>query len=136
MSRNKPARRRHWMIAQCENSLTEVLAFVPAGGEETLPVFSFEEEAELFLRCEAPEGGWTVRETMPGELISVLYGPCSGVKTVALDPLPEVLDEGMMNLISLSRTRFLDTLLDRERPSGFTPRSTKIPHHAGSAAHG
>ncbi|MDP9479376.1 MAG: hypothetical protein M3R38_27510 [Actinomycetota bacterium] len=82
-----------WLIVGGESGLAEVLALKLAGGEEVLAVFSFEEEAELFLRLGAggggsPRRGWVARETGAGELASLLLGQLSGVGRVALDPLP------------------------------------------------
>jgi hypothetical protein len=92
----------------------EVLATGLVGGEEAMPVFSHEEEAELFLRLwKAGFDGWQARESSAGELISVLYGPCASVERVALDPLPEMLLERTVGLVSLSRKRFVDLVLIR-----------------------
>jgi len=94
----------------------EVLAIDLAAGEEALPVFSHEEEAEMFLRLgRVGFEGWQARESTAGELISVLYGPCAGVKRVVLDPLPEMIAEWTVGLVSLSRERFVDLVLSRER---------------------
>ena len=107
----------YWLLARNENGRLEVLATCLAGGEEALPVFSHEEEAELFLRLwEVGFDGWQVRESTAGELISVLYGPCASVERVALDPLPEMLVERTVGLVSLSRERFVDLVLSRTRP--------------------
>jgi hypothetical protein len=77
-------------------------------GAKTLPVFSHEEEAEMFLRLGAPGAGWEVKDAMTGELVSVLYGPCMGVKDVALDPLPEMVAHRTVGLVSLLRERFTE----------------------------
>jgi hypothetical protein len=107
----------YWLIARNENSRLEVLATGLTGGEKALPVFSHEEEAEMFLRLwEVGFDGWQVRESTAGELISVLYGPCAGVERVVLDPLPEMIVERTVGLVSLSRERFVDLVLSRERP--------------------
>jgi hypothetical protein len=107
----------YWLIARNENSRLEVLATGLTGGEKALPVFSHEEEAEMFLRLwEVGFDGWQVRESTAGELISVLYGPCAGVERVVLDPLPEMIVERTVGLVSLSRERFVDLMLSRERP--------------------
>lgn len=127
MSDNRLVRRRYWTITKHENGGIEILTIVPDGGKEILPVFSFEGEAALFLQCEAPASGWTARETMTGELVSILYGPCSGVSEVALDPLPEILDKDLMGLISLDRDSFVDVLLEKECPSGLTSRADSNP---------
>jgi hypothetical protein len=107
----------YWLIARNENSRLEVLATGLTGGEKALPVFSHEEEAEMFLRLwEVGFDGWQVRESTAGELISVLYGPCAGVERVVLDPLPEMIVERTVGLVSLSREHFVDLMLSRERP--------------------
>src|SRR3712207_8637243 len=52
----------------------------------------------LYFRLAASKDGWRVRQTSVGELVSVLYGPCSDTKKVVLDPVPEV---GMEELVDL-----------------------------------
>lgn len=118
MLRSRASRRRHWLITRYDSGSVEILTIYRGGGEEVLPVFSFEEEAELFLRYQVPDSGWTVRESTAGELASVLYGLCSGVGAVALDPLPEIVSRGAIELVSVSREDFLDSLLGKKRLSG------------------
>ncbi len=77
------------------------------GNGEILPVFSFEEEAEAFLMLGETGMDWQARETTVGELISLLYGPCAGVKRVALDPLPVVGGEMVFDLAGWGRRDFL-----------------------------
>ena len=102
----------YWLVARNENGRLEVLATGLAGAEEAVPIFSHEEEAEMFLRLwEVGFDGWQVRESSTGELISVLSGPCASVERVALDPLPEMLVERTVGLVSLSRERFVDLVL-------------------------
>jgi hypothetical protein len=94
-----------WLIAeQCCNGL-EVFTI----GRNVLPVFSFREEAEMFLGLGYAADGWQVRETTWGELVSVLCGPCRKVTHVSLDPVP-----GLVELVSLSRRSFIGALLERE----------------------
>ena len=102
----------NWLIAKDENGRLEVLVTNFASTEKALPVFSHEEEAELFLRLWEVEGeGWQIRESTVGEIISVLYEPCVGVKHVALDPLPEMVVERTLGFVSLSREHFADLLV-------------------------
>jgi hypothetical protein len=104
-----------------ESGSMEVLVLSLAGGEGVvLPVFSFEEEAELFVRLGASfaGGGWLARETGAGELASLLLGPLSGVGRVALDPLPldplpGRLAEAVVGLVSTDRASFIERLLLR-----------------------
>jgi hypothetical protein len=83
-----------------------------------LPVFSFEEEAEMFLGFRDVDDDWRVRESGAGELVSVLYGPCAGVKEVALDPLPEMVVERTIGLVSLVRERFIGHIIERGATGG------------------
>ena len=102
----------YWLIARNEHGRIEVLTL---DCKQTLPVFSHEEEAEMFLWLERVTGGWQVSESRGGELVSMLLGPCTSVKEVALDPLPEMLVDGTVGLVSLDRERFIRRLLARQR---------------------
>lgn len=118
-SRRRPRRRPgpFWLLARHEGGRLEVLAAELAGGKTALPVFSFAEEAGMFLKLgglgEAgfARDGWRVRETGAGELASVLLGPCRHVGRVALDPLPGTESEAVNRLVSVGRERFVDFLL-------------------------
>ena len=82
--------------------------------QECLPVFSFREEAEMFLRLRSLEDDWGARKSGSGELLSLLSSSLSGVEQVALDPLPEISDNSVVtNLISMSRKGFMNHLLVR-----------------------
>jgi hypothetical protein len=96
----------------------EVLRINLASGEEALPVFSFEDEARMFLELGASDG-WRVRETAAGELTSVLFGPCAGVRRVALDPLPGPDAAALVGLVSMEREAFMKSLLNMQRPTSF-----------------
>ena len=74
-----------WLIAKQRCNGLEVFTI----GSNVLPVFSFREEAEMFLGLGYAADGWQLRETTCGELVSVLYGPCRKVDYVALDPVPD-----------------------------------------------
>ena len=106
-------RLRWWLIAKTENGRVQ---FLTTGrdedGGETLPVFGYEEEAEMFLHLGGyGDDGWSARESSIGEIVSVLCGPCSGVEGVSLDPLPGMVADGTLCLVWLGRERFLDQLL-------------------------
>jgi hypothetical protein len=90
----------------------EVLT-IDAGGETVLPIFSFQEEGELFLRHEAAEADWLPRETSTGELVSLLLGLCARVDKVALDPLPDPGEREILGLVSTGRGYFVRHLLDK-----------------------
>ena len=101
-----------WLVVRHEDRRMEVL-MVGCSGEQALPVFSGEGEAEMFVWLEgAFEEGWRVRQTSAGELVSILYGPCAGVGRVALDPSPEMVGTDAVSLVSVAREWFLSWILD------------------------
>ncbi len=124
MSKNKAAGRSFWLIATRAHGWREVLT-IDAGGETVLPVFSFQEEGEFFLRLEATEADWWPRETTTGELVSLLLGLCARVDKVALDPLPGLGEREIVELVSTGRRHFVRHLMgevaahsERDKPSG------------------
>jgi hypothetical protein len=113
-----------WLLAK-DNNFGAGALIADCGGESALPVFSGEDEAEMFAWLGGTfEDGWRVRATTDGELVSILYGPCAGVERVALDPSPEMPPE-TIRLVSLSRERFVSWIFD----SPFPPRAS-TRHHA------
>ncbi len=106
-------RRPYWLLASIRQGRVEVLTTSLADGRRVLPVFSFEEEAELYLRP-GIRGSWRVRQTEGGELLSLLHCLCNKVELVALDPMSGFETDVMDNLVSLDRERFMDVLLRRE----------------------
>ena len=113
-----------WLLAKDENCGAGIF-LADCGGAQTLPVFSGEDEAEMFVWLGgAFEDGWQVRETFAGELVSILYGLCAGVGRVALDPSPEMSPE-TFRLVSLSRERFVSWIVDS--PFSYSPVA---PRHA------
>jgi hypothetical protein len=106
MAKSRAPRRPLWLIANHDNGRMHVFT-LGSDDKETLPVFSFEEEAETFLQLGEMGTGWRSRETTAGELISLLHGPCAGVKRVALDPLPVVDGEMVFDLAGWGSRDFL-----------------------------
>jgi hypothetical protein len=105
---------RYWVIAKdAKDGLgqLELLTLDLDGTGEALPVFSFEEEAEMFLWLQRTEGGWEVRETTPGQLVSILYGPCADVGKVMLDPLPEIGLSMQISLLGMDRNDFVESVM-------------------------
>ena len=97
----------------------DVLVAHLASGAAALPVFSFEEEAGLFLLLGTVGRGWSVWEAEAGALVSMLRGPLKEVERVALDPLPGEIGTGPLNrLTSLERGRFLGFLSGEGRLGG------------------
>ena len=108
----RPPGTTFWLIT---NGRRDVLTLY-YDGEEMLPVFCHREEAEMFLRLGIlGYSDWRASESGARELVAVLCGPCAGVREVALDPLPEMVADGCMGLVSLCRERFLRRIT---RPEG------------------
>ena len=111
----RPSDKAYWLIARQENGRTKVLTTDIAGEKKVLPVFSYGEEAEMFLGLGALEDGWQVKKSAAVDLLSMLFGPCSNVGRVALDPLPETVAGTMANLsICLDRERFMNRFIGDE----------------------
>jgi len=113
MPKAKITGRWYWLITKRTTSKMDLLTVRLDSGGEALAIFSFEEEAKMFLnlRPAASGEGWCVRQTSVGELVSVLYGPCSDAKKVALDPMPAVGRKKLVGLLNMHRNDFLRFLL-------------------------
>jgi hypothetical protein len=118
-------RRPFWLIVRQRTREMEVLTI--GSYKEVLPVFSFNEEAEMFLRFGVSGTGWRIRESTCGELTSALYTSCRDIEHVALDPLPEMVAEGMVGFVSLSREAFIGVIL----PSDPIPSVVEEPRIVG-----
>ncbi|WP_119067139.1 hypothetical protein [Rubrobacter indicoceani] len=75
-----------------------------------IPVFSFYEEAELFLWMGGFGRGWRVVEVSSLTLAEMLRGLYSRVDEVALDPIPEVQARSFMELVTVGRESFLNSI--------------------------
>src|SRR5215211_4888499 len=105
---------RYWVIARDAKDgfgQPDLLTVDLDGTGEALPVFSFEEEAEMFLWLQTTEDGREVRETTPGQLLSILYGPCADVGRVMLDPLPEIGARVQISLLGMDRNDFVESVM-------------------------
>jgi len=105
---------RYWVIAKDAKDgfgQLDLLTVDLDGTGEALPVFSFEEEAEMFLWLQPSEDGQKVREITPGQLVSILYGPCADVGRVMLDPLPEIGASMQISLLGMDRHDFVESVM-------------------------
>jgi hypothetical protein len=75
-------------------------------GREAIALFSGEEEARMFRHFSKEGSNSSILETTAGEVLSLLYGPWSVAKHVAIDPLPEVFGDRHLELLTLSREHF------------------------------
>ena len=88
----------------------EVLTLGDGPEGRVLPIFSFEEEAQLFLRLCGFGGGWHTSRRDAADLASVLLDACPDARRIALDPIPEIGPHGPHHLVSLSREDFVGLL--------------------------
>ena len=105
---------RYWVIARDAKDgfgQPELLTVDLDGMGQALPIFSFEEEAEMFLWLQTTEDEREVRETTPEQLVSILYGPCANVGRVMLDPLPEIGARIQNSLLGMDRNDFVESVL-------------------------
>jgi hypothetical protein len=94
---------------------------------QALPVFSFEEEAEMFLWLQTTEDEREVREATPEQLVSILYGPCADVGRVMVDPLPEIEAHIQNSLLGMDRTDFVESVMGaRSLDTPYKPSSRTV----------
>lgn len=129
------ARRHYWMIS-CHGEAEKNPLTLDDGGNRTLPVFSHKEEAEMFLGLRGSGDGWRVHERSSAEIVLMLYDPRAGVRNVALDPLPEMVAERTVGLVSVCRKRFAERLMAGHGPlkireHGSAPREDLPPDGTG-----
>ena len=105
-----PKRTSYWLLVKNRGTGIEVRTTGLSGGWQTLPVFSFREEAEVFLCLSGSQEGWRVRETTPGELLSMLHTLLRGVRCVTLDPIPTNSSLNTSRLLTVSRKEFMARL--------------------------
>ncbi len=105
----------HYVVPREGEKGLEVLRVFLQGKGGVLPVFSAGWAARGYLFAEAPGGGWYVRACTPGELASLIVGPCAGVGWVALDPRPGPCN-GREAATVMPRESFVNYLLGLTRP--------------------
>jgi hypothetical protein len=111
----------YWLIEKHEAGRTETPTVHLESGGEALPIFSWAEEAEMFLSFgEFEEGGWGIHESTPGRLVSMLEEDLQAqVEFVVLDPMPEMVTSvfaTMIYLVTLDRQSFIDRTIGKEEP--------------------
>lgn len=100
-----------YLIARHENNRLELLTLAATSRGEALPVFGTERAARDFLRRGGFCGGWAVRESTTGELVSLLLGHLAGVELVALDPPPGIAASEDAEPRSMSKKEFIAALM-------------------------
>lgn len=105
-----PKRSSYWLLVRDGDNDLEILATGLSSGKQALAVFSFEEEAEMFLCLRNSGDGWRTRETAAGELLSLFHTLLEGVSCVTLDPIPENSFLNASGLLSIGREAFMTRL--------------------------
>ncbi len=129
-SSGEPAYRERslrYLIARHENNRLELFTLAAASRGEALCVFGTERAARDFLQRGGFGGGWAVRESTAGELVSLLLGHLADVEHVALDPRPGL---AAPELRSTSKKDFIDVLMGESSEAPSTMR--KPPGSASS----
>ena len=111
-------RSTYWLILDRNLDRYEPLT-VGTFPDEALAVFSFEEEALLFLAVRGLTDGWAAKEIYAIDLVSILLE--TPANRVALDPLPGPLGGKLVGLLSVSKERFLRDLVRKQRPVAARP---------------
>ena len=106
-------RAQRWLIANLKDGKMDALT-LDGGGDRVLPVFSFRDEAEMYVRLQLGTPGWEPRGFFADEIASMLHRSLSDVARVALDPLPEVCDKTLLDLLCVRRDAFVRSLLGEE----------------------
>jgi len=124
-----------WLIADHKDGKMNVFT-IDGGGDRVLPVFSFRDEAEMYVRLQlgTPQEtlGWEPRTSSAGEIASMLYGPLSDVTRVALDPLPEVCGASVLDLLCVRREAFVLSLVGERKSAASAGSTDRHPTEATS----
>jgi hypothetical protein len=75
-------------------------------GKEAIALFSAEQEARMFCHLSKQGAKGSIRQTTAGGVLSLLYGPWTVARHVALDPLPEILGGALLGVLTLGREHF------------------------------
>ena len=98
MSRSRRTRKPnpttvYWLIENPGPGQQRIFTVCIDAEKEALPVFSYPEEAEMFLKLDGlEEKGWRIAESTARDLVSRFSEyRRAGTELVALDPLPEMM---------------------------------------------
>jgi hypothetical protein len=94
-----------WVVLEGSARELPLTVYLP-DGRQAMALFSSEEEASMFCHFCEEEANANIKQTTPGEVISLLYCPWCAAKRVALDPFPAVLGDRLLGLPTLDRARF------------------------------
>ena len=106
-----------WLIVRDDADQPVIFELGSRSGEKSLPIFSFEEEAQLFLRLGGLEGPWRTIETGAATLAET----CFSAECVVLDPFPQIVCDSLCEAVSLRWEMFLELFGIPRQPAGLPP---------------
>jgi hypothetical protein len=108
-----------WVVLE-GGTWTSPFTVLSPEGKEAIALFSGEEEAVMFCHFSQKGTKGSIRVTTADGVLSLLYGPWSVARHVALDPFPEVLRGGQFGLLTLDRERFVKSFAGGAGPELMT----------------
>lgn len=107
----------YWLIVRdTENGVETYTTDLGASDSgRMLPVFSFEEEAEMYLFLRGSRGDWRISEALAGDLHRLFDTILENIVCVTLDPIPENSFFDTTGLLSITRQDFIVRLQSANR---------------------
>lgn len=98
----------YWLLVKdTANEIESLLTTDLSNSGRMLPVFSFEEEAEMYLCMRGSRDEWHAKEVATSELRSLFDTTLENIVSVTLDPIPENSFFDTSGLLSISRQDFI-----------------------------
>ena len=97
----------YWLIVRDTANGIETLTTGLSNSGRMLPVFSFEEEAEMYLCLRGSRDEWRIKRISPEELRSLFDTTLGNIASVTLNPIPENSFLDTSGLLSITRQDFL-----------------------------
>lgn len=103
----KLKQRSYWLLVRDTENGIETLTTGLSNSGRMLPVFSFKEEAEMYLCMRGPRDEWRIKEILPEKLRSLFDTVLDNIVSVTLDPIPENSFFDASGLLSITRQDFI-----------------------------
>lgn len=103
----KLKQRSYWLLVRDTENGIETLTTGLSDSGRMLPVFSFEEEAEMYLCMRGSRDEWRITEILPEKLRSLFDTVLDNIASVTLDPIPENSFFDTSGLLSITRQDFI-----------------------------
>ena len=100
-------RTSYWLLVRDAENGMETLSTGLSNRGRMLPVFSFKEEAEMYLCMRGSRDEWRIREVAASELRSLFDTVLGNIVSVTLDPIPENSFFDSSGLLNITRQDFI-----------------------------